>query len=275
MHKPFSVVAKMVDLLVEPVAARSGYDLYAEGAHLALSNVMFATMPVMCGAEPWTRILERFVVMCREPTREQRADFVLTLGDVARQVDSDARAYIRLLAVGAAAGEFGGSGIPDLDPAPPCLVALSHAWAADGEPFGILHDDRTELRRWEPFLAEFWRERDDVQTFVLYDGRTITYPLPVTSLSMAASHTDPRLQVADLVAGAIQMVLNAEVGIRSDPTFAATLRNDTPIMSWLIHGSVWPTLDMDPTALGVKSGAANNLADALAVWLGGHASGHP
>ena len=265
-HKSFSVVAKMVDLLVEPVAPRTGYDLYSEGAHLALSNLLFATLPVVLGVEPWMRILERFVAMCREPTKEQRANFVFTLGDIAVHADSHTEEHLRLLAAGTAVGEFGGSGIPDLDPAPPCLMALCHAWAADGEPFGILHDQRKELRRWEPYLAEFWRESAGPQTFILFDGRTITYPLPVTGLNMAASHSDARLQVADVVAGAVQLVLGGEVGVSSDPVFAATLRDDTPLLSWLVRGSVWPTLDIDPTALGVQPGATANLADALTAW---------
>jgi hypothetical protein len=266
IHKAFSVVAKMVDLLVEPLAASTGYDLYAGGAHIALSNLLFATLPVMLGDEAASRVFESFVVMCREPTKERRASFVLTLGEAARCADGRAEEHLKLLAAGTAVGAFGGSGIPDLDPAPPSLMALAHSWAADGESFAILHDDRPELLRWEPYLARFWPGSAEPETFILYDGRSLTYPLPVTGLAVAASHTDPRLQIADVVAGSLQFVLNAQLGIGSDPVFAATLRHETPLLSWLVDGIVWPSLDIDPEVLGVQPGATANLADAVTAW---------
>ena len=87
---------------------------------------------------------------------------------------------------------------------------------------------------------------------------------------MAASETDSRLQVADVIAGAAQMVLAAQVGVCPDPKFASTLRDDTPLMSWFVHGNVWPTLDTDPLALGVRPGATSNLADAMTAWSTRH-----
>lgn len=266
LHKQFSVVAKMVDLLVEPLAARASYDLYSEGTHLALSNLLFGTLPVVLGKDPWTRVLKDFVAMCREPTKELRRSFIQTLEKTALNADERTAGHLKLLAAGTALGEFGESGIPDLDPAPPCLIALAHAWAADGAPFSILHDDRKELRRWEPYLAGYWQERKDPETFVLFNGRSITYPLPVKGLKMAASEADPRLQVADVVAGAAQMVLAAQIGVSPDPKFASTLREATSIMSWFVHGNVWPTLDVDPLSLGVQPGATPNLADAMTAW---------
>ena len=265
-HKRFSIVAKMVDLLVEPFAALTGYDLYAQGAHVAFSNLLFATLPVLLGPDRARRIFEGFVTMCREPTRHRRSEFILTLQDVADDGDEDTRGTLRLLAAGTDIGAFGGTGIPDLDPAPPCLIALAHSWADDGGPFGILHDDRPELRRWKPHFEKFWPGSAEPETFVLYDGRTLTYPLPVTELQVAASHTDPRLQVADVIAGSLQFVVNARVGVSPDPTFAATLQDETPVLSWLVHGIIWPTDDMDPGALGVQSGATANFADAVTAW---------
>lgn len=267
IHKRFAVVAKMVDLLVEPLAARSGFDLLAEGTHLALSNLLYATLPAMLGSDSTERLLLSFVAMCRDPTKAKRAKFVLTLRDLSAHANERVRGHLRTLAAGAALGEFGGTEIPDLDPAPTCLHSLAVAWAGDGERFGILHDDRKELKRWEPFLAMFWRASAEPETFVLFDGRPMTYPLPVTGLNIASSQADARLQVADIVAGSLQFVLNEIVGIRRDSTFATTLRNETPLMSWVVDGNVWPTLDMSPAALGVQPGATPNLADALATWI--------
>jgi hypothetical protein len=243
LHKRFSVVAKMVDLLVEPLAALTGYDLYAEGAHVAFSNLLFATLPVMLGDDDASRVFKSFVAMCRLPSPDSRAAFARSLEEAAQRTDGATREHLDVLATGAAVGAFGGGGIPDLDPAPPCLIALAHSWAAAGDPFAILHDDRPELQRWRPYLAKFWPGSCEPQTFVLYDGRTLTYPLPVTALDVATSDSDERLQIADVVAGSLQLVLNAQLGLTSDPVFAARLRNETPLLTWLVEGNVWPSLE--------------------------------
>jgi hypothetical protein len=266
IHKLFSLVAKMVDLLVEPVAAADGYDLYAHGEHLALSNLIYAALPVIIGEDEAQHLYEGFVGMLREPTRERRMAFVLELGEVAKGAPANVAQLLRLFAAGTVRGEFGDSDLSDLDPAPPCLMALAESWAAAGEPFEILHDDRAELERWKPALALFWEPRAESTTFVLYDGRTITYPLPVAGLEVAASHADLRVQVADVIAGSLQMTLNALAGRCSDEVFADRIKDETPLMDWVIGASVWPTLDFGPDELGARSGATANLADEITAW---------
>lgn len=265
-HKPFTLVAKMVDLLVEPIAAANGHDLYAMGEHVARSNLLFATLPMTLGVEQARLLYEGFAQMCRQPTLRRRAAFIELLRTLAAGTDTQTAEHLKLFALGAARGEFGDGDVPDLDPAPPCLMALAHSWAADGEPFEILHDDRRELRRWAPHLAAFWPASSTPQTFVLYDGRTVTYPLPVTDLRVAPSHSDPRLQLADVVAGGLQFVLSSKLGSSPDPVFAARLA-ETPLLTWVTDdGYIWPSLDIGPDDLGVKPGATHSLADAITAW---------
>src|SRR5687767_10997025 len=45
VNKPFMVVAKMVDELIEPLASMTNFNLYGEGAHVALTEVWHAAMP--------------------------------------------------------------------------------------------------------------------------------------------------------------------------------------------------------------------------------------
>lgn len=267
-HKPFSVVAKMIDVLVEPLAAAHGYDLYADGAHRALSNLLFAVLPPVAGVDATSSLYAAFVQMCRVPTAESKSRFVDSVNFAAQSASGELDRELSLLVQGSRLDAFGGGGLPDLDPAPPCLISLAHAWSADRSPFAILHDARPELQRWERAVAPFWQERTNSTTFVLYNGSSLTYPLPITSLTAVASHEDPRIQVADVVAGALHLVLQDQAGVATDPRFAALLQTDTPLLEWVVD-AVWPTVDMDPDALDVRPGATPYLADAIVDWTRG------
>src|SRR5947208_417377 len=50
-HKPFMVITKLVDLLVEPLRYAGGIDLYERGANLALANLFHFTMPTFLGSQ--------------------------------------------------------------------------------------------------------------------------------------------------------------------------------------------------------------------------------
>ena len=68
VNKRFMVVAKMVDTLVETLASATGFNLYATGAHRALTEVWYATMPILLGNDETNRLLDGFVSMCRRPS---------------------------------------------------------------------------------------------------------------------------------------------------------------------------------------------------------------
>lgn len=264
VHKPFTVVAKMVDVLVEPLAATHDYDMYAEGGHRALSNLLFAILPTMAGTDETATLYQAFVSMCRESNLRTRSALVDSVQVAARAAGGELDRELMLLVEGVQLGAFGGGPLPDLDPAPPCLISLAHAWAADG-PFEILHDSRPELGAWQLAMEPFWRQRAEPTTFVLHNGESLTYPLPIAGLTPVASHDDARIQVADVVAGALQLVMQERVGIAADPRFASRLESETPLLDWLVD-AVWPTLDMDPESLDVVPGATPFLADAIAKW---------
>lgn len=56
-HKRFALLAYFIDLWCEPLALRSGYDLYEDGAGLALSNMTYYCLPAFTSVGFLTSIL--------------------------------------------------------------------------------------------------------------------------------------------------------------------------------------------------------------------------
>jgi hypothetical protein len=68
-HKSFMVTTKIVDMLVEPLLAQGGVDLYKRGANLAMANVLHTATPVLCGQELFQTFQDCFVQMIRQRDR--------------------------------------------------------------------------------------------------------------------------------------------------------------------------------------------------------------
>jgi hypothetical protein len=264
MHKKFMVVSKLVDLLIEPVAARLGIDLYQDGLHLALSNLIYTTWPVL-DPEGAQELWASFVKWARRP----HIDSALSLTAAIRRMSIYApKGVFDLLMVAAARldttpDEFAGAGdISDLDPAGPSLVGLLHDWSSQLGSFDVVHDNSYEISRWIPHLEQLaTREPIEVQ---LWNGDHIGYPLDVGHIALDHSEHSAQIQLADLVAGAGTIAFDSLVR-----TFAGRKRAfahailDSRLPHWRITSSVWPTPDFTPETLGTQSGGTPWIIDRL------------
>jgi hypothetical protein len=96
--------------------------------------------------------------------------------------------------------------LPALDPLIPAIGGAVTHWGAGGEPVTIVHDRQTLLT--EERVAQL---------------RQLLGP-SLAGLRLVASQTDPRIQVADLLAGAARMIAEDELHDRGDPELTALLR---------------------------------------------------
>jgi hypothetical protein len=64
-HKRFMIEAKMVDLLIEPRAHKDGYNMYEDGAAVALANLMDIAGPVFGDELAYDKMLATFVKAVR------------------------------------------------------------------------------------------------------------------------------------------------------------------------------------------------------------------
>src|ERR1035437_6104383 len=67
-HKPFMVVTKYCDLVLEPSFRKAGVDFNGRGRNIATANLLTTTMPVLLNRTTWSNFLSLFVRVVRERT---------------------------------------------------------------------------------------------------------------------------------------------------------------------------------------------------------------
>jgi Protein of unknown function (DUF3800) len=107
-----------------------------------------------------------------------------------------------------------------LDPALPSLFWQGGHWSSKLETrFEVLHDDSTAVQRWQDeIFSEIQRamaDRTAPASFLIGD-RTVHLPTLLETIRFHSSHDDPRLQIADLLAGAAAHMFAVVTGARRD-----------------------------------------------------------
>ncbi len=274
-HKSFMVTGKIVEFLLEPLAAETGFDLYKEGGHLAQANVWHHVMPVLCSAETYSQVQASFVSLLRTGTPDSANGFLRSLDNL-KETCSDPLLerdieILRIAAVVVLPDRLSRwkTTLPDgseLDPGLTSLVALTHRWAEQYASFTILHDERGELAAWQKDLERLWNPAAEPLRLTDFRGREFRYPLPVKQLNFSASTDSVALQIADVIAGATRFVVTDFVAPSPDPRFLKALQA-TRVLKWVTDDVVWPSLDLDPRNADLASQATPFLADAMADWM--------
>jgi hypothetical protein len=266
MHKPFVVTSKFVDLIVEPVAARLGLDLYRQGAHLALSNLLYGAWPAIdaTGAhQVWTS----FVDWARKPDGKTATALSVAIRHMSVHVPDGLDLMLEVAAarLAEAPTDFAGAGdISDLDPAGPALVALLHDWSAQLGAFDVVHDDSAEIRRWLPQLDRLTNPDHTPVEVQLWNGARLRYPLPVGHITLGKSELSAQVQLADLIAGAATIGFGSLVrSLRGSRAEFAQAIMGSRLSEWVIDASIWPTTKLSPEELGAQPGDTPWIIDRL------------
>jgi hypothetical protein len=238
-HKRFMVEAKMVDLLIEPRAHKDGYNMYEDGAAVALANLMNAVGPVLGDKSAYDTMLTTFVKAVRgnsqatvddlfttidnycqtaAPEWRKTIDLFTYMRDEAEElVDDIARGYLR----------------DELDPAIPCLAALVWDVGQNIGQFVLIHDTSKVVAKHALKLLGASKLPDPTRPGALMS------PLPAVAIEFADSKVVHQLQLADWVAGAGRQWATEIVWKRGD-RFAKDLE---PIVKEWFIGGLWPDPD--------------------------------
>lgn len=120
--------------------------------------------------------------------------------------------------------------VPTLDPLAPAIVRTARHWSAAGGPLEIVHHQQNTLTP----------ERID-QIIALLDAET-AQPGRLQGIRLVDSMDDPRVQLADFLAGIARKVAGDELVGRGDPALTALLRPYVdPFSVWAEQRS-WATL---------------------------------
>lgn len=209
--KRYALVGKIVDTFVESAMHLDGLDAYERGYNIALTNMLFYTLPPICGKEFTDDLLVRFQRFMREPTRRTYKEcyeklFGFQFPDDWIKVLGPLQASLARLGPDGAIYHARGS----LEYAWACAYILVGQFSSkSSEPFRVIHDASTSMsdRRfhWNAMM------RPDVRPATVgYDRRKYTLPFKVSETIIGRSHEWAGLQLADVLAGAVNMVYRSQ-----------------------------------------------------------------
>jgi hypothetical protein len=253
-HKTYMIVGKMVDLLVENQTYRDGLDLYKDGANIGLVNLMYYGIPAAIGKGPFTKLLEFFTAMIRTGTAQAIKSFYGALGKIYDSVPEELQSLLApLLTSRDILGEvFTESNRRTLDPALPSFFEQCSHWSQQlASPFEVLHDNSKAIAAEKQAIELMMAPLED-KVLIGYDRRKQLFPLNALGITFGESHNDPRLQIADLLAGACATWTAGHSGATGDRWFLEML--DLLRLDRFIKGFIWPSREFTPKELGTDTG---------------------
>ncbi len=257
-HKEHMVVTKIVDLLIENVAHSLDFDLYRDGLNIVLGNRIYAVLHELVDAPRRLTFLRSFVALARRTDDATIETFYRQAAELRQAIDPQhhevcdeffvplmfSQAIVRDVFDGSRNDRY------TLDPIIPSTFVLAYEWAKKyPQGFKLVHDDAKTLRLKEPELRVFMSERL-AGIEVGYDERKHPAQLPIRELAFASSHSEPSIQVADVVAG---LTMRAFAARAQGKTGAAVDQLIALSPQRFLAGGIWPTDDFTPKALGLKS----------------------
>lgn len=251
-HKRFMVEAKMVDLLIEPRAYKDGYNMYEDGAAVALANLMDIVGPVLGDKLAYDNMLSTFVKAVRGNSQATVDDLFVAIDGYCRTATPEWRETIGLLMYMRDEAEeliediARGRLRDELDPAIPCLAALVWDVGRRIGQFVLIHDTSKVVAKHALMLLNTNKLLDPTRP-----GRFMS-SLPAVKIEFADSKEAHQLQLADWIAGAGRQWATEKIWKRGD-RFAADL--SMIVHEWFI-GGLWPdpdTIEHPSSRLSLKS----------------------
>lgn len=247
-EKTFHVVRKLVELLEpeltraapgdEPPADRAARHLYREA-------------PRSFGEGPWRLLLGSFNDLLRAKHRGeawQSAEAFFGHVDLLRRSDGDGRAATMLARVAEVRPDGDAAlhhllarlrGVAQLDPLIPAIGAAVRYWGDGGRPVAIVHDMQGALTAQRvAHLAQLWAQPLAANT----NGSRAGW---LAGIRFVDSQDDPRVQVADFLAGAARRISSEELNGRGDAHLTALLQPYVDMRSIWGDGDSWSRLSAD------------------------------
>jgi hypothetical protein len=203
--KKYYLVAHLVDKLIEPPLHAAGLDLYADDAHVRLTNIWYFAGPKIFPGGQCKHVLDAFLQAARQLTPASFERFDRALERAYRTATPGYQDFATgLFLARGRLPEFLGCyrGMTVFDPAVDDFAALMHAWMKDTpEPFAVTHDRSKPLARSEELLRALMTPAPT--RMIGYGNRRHELPLRVSQLEFGNSEEHPALQLADVIAGAV------------------------------------------------------------------------
>jgi hypothetical protein len=222
--KTFFAIGKMIDLLVGEVTYATGIGLYRDRQAESMAVTLYREGRHTFGRERWNAFLESFNDLMRAKTPVDsffRMVDALSLAGAQGEVGE----IVRLLGHARPhADSFRArlldspKMIPVLDPLIPAIAWAVVHWGEGRKPVSIVHDEHNGLT--EERVAQLRAMLGTSQNAVSRCSPSDR----LISLRLVDSRLDPRVQVADFLAGVARKIASDELNDRGDAELVALLR---------------------------------------------------
>lgn len=210
--KTFFLVGKVIDVLVDEVGYADSIGWRQRPRAETMTRALYRDGPRTFGSTAWLAFLESFVELKRTATQQDGEPAVDTFFHIAAKL-GESHEIVRRIALARPAAEAfrvqlvdNPKAIPALDPLMPAILRAVAHWCADGRPVSIVHDEQPSLT--DDRIAQLMEK---------LDGR-------LAGIRFVDSRSDPRVQVADFLAGVARRIASEELNTRGDAELTALLR---------------------------------------------------
>lgn len=215
--KTFFVVGKIVDLVLDEIPYTDSIGHVQGPRARALTTALHREGPRVLGPDQWTAFLRAFVGLLRLSNRRGAATSPESFSRLAgRLAGTAAPGQVQdVLNRIRDAPEIGFRAdpklIPPLDPLMPAIIATIRHWSDGGTPVAVVHDEQPSLK------AERIAQLEEI--LAASPGTHLR------ELRFADSRDDPRVQVADFLAGVARRIASDELNGHGDGELTALLRS--------------------------------------------------
>ncbi|MBY0286198.1 MAG: DUF3800 domain-containing protein [Mycobacteriaceae bacterium] len=226
VDKAYMAVCKIVDLVIEEHAYRMGLRLHVTGDARRIARELFQEGPRAFRTNDWNRLLREFVSFARSTqrkgTKTTHDDLLKTIDELrlrarrqrvltTMQLLWEGREQLKVLS-----SEGTGGGLRTLDPLIPSVFETARTWhELTGSPIRLIHDRQSVLT-------------DEARTSLREVGNNphpeFPIPVPIRGIDLRDSRDDPRIQVADIIAGVGSLAGQSALTGTLDEEVAAAIR---------------------------------------------------
>jgi len=205
IDKPFTVLVKMVDFLVEPGITAAGYDFLADGFGRKYANYIHFGLKNLGTPGCLEELLEGYQLFSREPSKASLHTFRATLKRVYKKQSLEVKTLIGEMIEGANNFEQ----YSDLatfkatnDLQFTAMLAAVADWRKKfSEDFSIMHDASSNFLRQKETWETVTSKSVSQQLHPLGDGTYVEFPLRVLATHSVDSKDNYSVQLCDLLAG--------------------------------------------------------------------------
>lgn len=255
-HKPYMVVSKYCDVVLEPSMHAAGINFYERGANIATANLLYTTMPVFLNPKTWSDFLSLFVRLIRERSpqlfNEWRTSAELIMSYLG-ETHHDSAAFIAPVCLLCGSDElFESIGADELDPLIPAYHVLADHWGKVlSAGYEIVADESKVLARARSRLL-LLSDPNLKPVTAGYDRRKMEFPLKVADIIPVNSAANVQVQLADVICGAIASsgkALTRGAPLEAFDKDVFDLCNSKKI----VINALWPSAKVDPSELGTDT----------------------